>query len=48
MEKCLYRLLVYVIRSIYAKLAHLDFVNKKGPVKLIKRVKIAHSFSQFV
>ena len=28
-RKCLYCLLVDVVRSTYAKLAHLDFINKK-------------------
>ena len=28
-EKCLYCLLVNVVRSTYAKLAHLDLMNKK-------------------
>ena len=38
-ENCLYCLLVNVVRSTYAKLAHLDFINKKI-IELIFKLNI--------
>ena len=38
-EKLLYCLLVDVVRSTYAKLAHLDFINKKV-IELIFKLNV--------
>ena len=38
-EKCFYRLLVDVVRSTYAKLAHLDFMSKEI-IELIFKLNI--------
>ena len=44
LEKCLYCLLAEVVRSSYAKLAHLDFINKKI-IELVFKLNIPFSFS---
>ena len=44
-EKCLYCLLVDLVRSTYAKLADLDFINKKV-IELIFKLNIPRKVAQ--
>ena len=39
---------IYTVKKFGARFSFSDFHRQKGPVKLIKRVKIAHSFLQSV